>query len=192
MVAVKYKNKVKVKKKWRWWQQCWFDIWYVDSHEYGLLLLKFPETHTQLSTLKKQIMFYWSHGEQNTKLHSLFQTMPQLYKSLLIRAIRDQCRRVVTFFWWSTKCHRETVQMGKPKMKLIQEMETWWNCMFFHASKIIRRTWNGANLTSLNTNIMLLDNGQFEVISQCLHALSSFNHTSEQVIQWNFGEKTKQ
>lgn len=137
-------------------------------------------------------MFYWSHGEQNTKLHSLFQTMPQLYKSLLIRAIRDQCRRVVTFFWSNTKCHRETVQMGKPKMKLIQEMETWWNCTFFHASKIIRRTWNGANLTSLNTNIMLLDNGQFEVISQCLHALSSFNHTSEQVIQWNFGEKTKQ
>ncbi len=66
-----------------------------------------------------------------------------------ISAIRDQCRRVGNLFWSNTKRHRETVQMGKPKMKLIQEIETWWNGTVCHASKIIRRTWNF--FTSLNS-----------------------------------------
>lgn len=36
----------------------------------------------------------------------------------------------------------------------------------------------GAVLTSLNTNITLLNSGRFEAISQCLQALSAFNHAT--------------
>lgn len=69
--------------------------------------------------------------------------------------------------------------MGRPKKKLIQEVETRWNSTFFMLQRIYEeREAVGAALTSLNTNVTPLNSGQFEVIAQCLQALSAFNHAT--------------
>ncbi len=131
----------------------WY-VWYVDVDEYGLLLLKFSEAHTaeHIKEAKTVLLESWGTKDKVTFLTPDHASIVQIFvvlQTAKISAIRDQCRRVVNFFWSNTKRHRETVQMGKPKMKLIQEIETWWNGTVCHASKIIRRTWNF--FTSLNS-----------------------------------------
>lgn len=178
-------------KKWRWWQQCQFDIWYVDVHEYGLLLLKFPETHTaeHIKEAKTVLLESWGTKDKVTFLIPDHASIVQIFvvlRTAKISAIRDQCRKVVNLFWSNTKCHRETVQMGKPKMKLIQEIETWWNGTVCHASKIIRRTWNGAfNFFEQQRNAL----GQWTVwshlaVSLCPFIFQSHLWTSEPMEFW--------
>lgn len=76
--------------------------------------------------------------------------------------------------------------MGRPKKKLIQEVEKRRTALFFVMLQRVYEECEAA-LTSLNTNITPLNSVQFEAISYCLQALSAFNHaivglSAEQVV----------
>lgn len=67
-------------------------------------------------------------------------------------------------------------QMGRPTLKLLQEVETRWNSTYHMLQRLVDlREPVGAALASLNTDITTLTSAEFTTISGCLSLLSGFN-----------------
>ncbi|KAK1882424.1 Glutamate receptor 4 [Dissostichus eleginoides] len=67
-------------------------------------------------------------------------------------------------------------QLGRPTLKLLQEVETRWNSTYHMLQRLVDlREPVGAALASLNTEITTLTSAEFTTISGCLSLLSGFN-----------------
>ncbi|XP_033990656.1 zinc finger BED domain-containing protein 4-like [Trematomus bernacchii] len=94
--------------------------------------------------------------------------------------IRAKSRKLVGFFRSSTLAKEKLVsvqrQMGRPTLKLLQEVETRWNSTYHMLQRLVDlREPVGAALASLNTDITTLTSAEFTTISGCLSLLSGFN-----------------
>lgn len=70
-------------------------------------------------------------------------------------------------------------QMGKPKMKLIQETETRWNSTYSMFQRLLeQREAVAAALASLNSTLAPLNSVDSEAVSECLQLLAVFNETT--------------
>ncbi|KAK1907018.1 putative AC9 transposase [Dissostichus eleginoides] len=89
-------------------------------------------------------------------------------------------RQLVGYFRTSTLAKEKLVlvqkQLGRPTLKLLQEVETHWNSTFHMLQCLVDlREPVGAALASLNTEITTLTSAEFTTISGCLSLQSSFN-----------------
>ncbi|KAJ4922012.1 hypothetical protein JOQ06_004031 [Pogonophryne albipinna] len=94
--------------------------------------------------------------------------------------IRAKSRKLVGYFRSSTLAKENLVsvqrQLGRPTLKLLQEVETRWNSTYHMLQHLVDlREPVGAALASLNTEITTLTSAEFNTISGCLSLLSGFN-----------------
>ncbi|KAJ4922015.1 hypothetical protein JOQ06_004034 [Pogonophryne albipinna] len=94
--------------------------------------------------------------------------------------IRAKARKLVGYFRSSTLAKENLVsvqrQLGRPTLKLLQEVETHWNSTYHMLQHLVDlREPVGAALASLNTEITTLTSAEFTTISGCLSLLSGFN-----------------
>ncbi|XP_034062087.1 zinc finger BED domain-containing protein 4-like [Gymnodraco acuticeps] len=94
--------------------------------------------------------------------------------------IRAKARKLVGYFRSSTLAKEKLVsvqrQLGRPTLKLLQEVETRWNSTYHMLQRLVDlRKPVGAALASLNTEITTLTSAEFTTISGCLSLLSGFN-----------------
>ncbi|KAJ4936575.1 hypothetical protein JOQ06_001164 [Pogonophryne albipinna] len=87
---------------------------------------------------------------------------------------------MVGYFRSSTLAKEKLVsvqrQLGRPTLKLLQEVETRWNSTYHMLQRLVDlREPVGAALASLNTEITTLTSAEFTTISGCLSLLSGFN-----------------
>ncbi|KAL7881157.1 hypothetical protein AOLI_G00080050 [Acnodon oligacanthus] len=93
-----------------------------------------------------------------------------------LEEIRTRARRPVGYFKSSTTAKEKLCevqeQMGKPKHKLIREVDTRWNSTF----SVLQRLYEpqqplAASLPSLNTDLMVFSSEEFEPINPCVQVL---------------------
>ncbi|KAJ4936803.1 hypothetical protein JOQ06_001389 [Pogonophryne albipinna] len=92
--------------------------------------------------------------------------------------IRAKARKLVGYFRSSTLAKLVSVQrqLGRPTLKLMQEVETRWNSTYHMLQCLVDlREPVCAALASLNTEITTLTSAEFTTISGCLSLLSGFN-----------------
>ncbi|KAJ4927019.1 hypothetical protein JOQ06_014759 [Pogonophryne albipinna] len=94
--------------------------------------------------------------------------------------IRAKARKLVGYFRSSTLAKEKLVsvqrQLGRPTLKLLQEVETRWNSTYHMLQRLVDlREPVGAALASLNTEITTLTSAEFTTISGCLSLLSGLN-----------------
>ncbi|KAK1878227.1 Zinc finger BED domain containing protein 1 [Dissostichus eleginoides] len=117
---------------------------------------QFPQTHTaeNLARVKASLMEEWG--------------------------ITDKARKLVGYFRSSTLAKEKLVsvqrQLGRPTLKLLQEVETRWNSTYHMLQRLVDlREPVGAALASLNTEITTLTSAEFTTISGCLSLLSGLD-----------------
>lgn len=70
-------------------------------------------------------------------------------------------------------------QMGRPKLKLLQEVETRWNSTFHMLQRLVElREPVGAALASLQTDIPGVTSDEYNNVTACLSILSPFNEAT--------------
>ena len=75
-------------------------------------------------------------------------------------------------------------QLGKPQLKLIQEVETRWNSTFNMLQRLFeQREPVGAALGSLTTDISPRSSEDYGIISKCLVVLGPFNDATTELSQ---------
>ncbi|XP_037637100.1 zinc finger BED domain-containing protein 4-like [Sebastes umbrosus] len=94
--------------------------------------------------------------------------------------IRAKARKLVGYFRSSTTAKEKLAQvqqdMGRPKLKLLQEVDTRWNSTFHMLHRLVElREPVGAALAGLQTDIPSLTSEEYNTVSGCLSLLSSFN-----------------
>ncbi|KAK7925269.1 hypothetical protein WMY93_007579 [Mugilogobius chulae] len=97
--------------------------------------------------------------------------------------IRDKSRKIVGHFKSSTtakeRLSQVQVQMGRPVLKLIQEVETRWNSTFLMFQRLFdEREPVGAALAGLKTDISPLCSQHFNIIADSLKILAPFNEAT--------------
>ncbi|XP_030584252.1 zinc finger BED domain-containing protein 1-like [Archocentrus centrarchus] len=102
--------------------------------------------------------------------------------------IRSRVRRTVAYFKSSTtakECLQQVqVQMGRPVMKLMQEVETWWNSTFEMLQQIYdQREAVAAALATLSTDLAPLTANEYEAMAQCIKMLSPFQAAAVELSQ---------
>ncbi|KAK0153212.1 Zinc finger BED domain-containing protein 4 [Merluccius polli] len=145
----------------------------------------FPDKHTavNLATVKTSLMEEWGIGAKVTCLvtdgaanmlvtlrlrHAICvaHTLNLIVKKCLdltpvLSSIRTKARRLVGYFRSSTSAKEKLAviqeQMGKPTLKLIQEVETRWNSTFQMLQRLVdQREPVGAALSGLDSDIPVL------------------------------------
>ncbi|XP_076853561.1 E3 SUMO-protein ligase ZBED1-like [Brachyhypopomus gauderio] len=101
----------------------------------------------------------------------------------VLSTIRTKARKLVGYFRSSTTAKEklDLVQehMGKPKKKLIQEVETRWNSTFQMLERVAElREPVGAALAGLQTDIAALTSDDYNNICACLSILSPFHEAT--------------
>ena len=75
-------------------------------------------------------------------------------------------------------------QLGRPQLKLIQEVETRWNSTYTMLQWLFeQREPVGASLASLTTDIPPLSSEEYRIISECLIVLGPFNNATTELSQ---------
>nr|XP_033962438.1 zinc finger BED domain-containing protein 4-like [Pseudochaenichthys georgianus] len=97
--------------------------------------------------------------------------------------IRAKARTLVGYFRSSTLAKEKLVsvqrQLGRPTLKLLQEVETRWNSTYHMLQRLVDlREPVGAALASLNTDITTRTSAECTTISGCLSLLSGFNEAT--------------
>ncbi len=70
-------------------------------------------------------------------------------------------------------------QMGRPDLKLIQEVDTRWNSTYHMLQRIYDlRESVGAALAGLRTDIVPLSSENYEIMAECLKVLSPFHEAT--------------
>ncbi|KAI4799493.1 hypothetical protein KUCAC02_016869, partial [Chaenocephalus aceratus] len=70
-------------------------------------------------------------------------------------------------------------QLGRPTLKLLQEVETRWSSTYHMLPRLVDlREPGGAALACLNTDITTLTSAEFTTIRGCLSLLSGFNEAT--------------
>ncbi|KAL7840048.1 hypothetical protein AOLI_G00253710, partial [Acnodon oligacanthus] len=93
-----------------------------------------------------------------------------------LEEIRTRARRPAGYFKSSTTAKEKLCevqeQMGKPKHKLIREVDTRWNSTFSVLQRLYEpRQPLAASLPSLNTDLMVFSSEEFETINPCVQVL---------------------
>ncbi|KAK0137855.1 Zinc finger BED domain-containing protein 1 [Merluccius polli] len=101
----------------------------------------------------------------------------------VLSAIRTKARRLVGYFRSSTTAKKTLAlireQMGKPKLKLIQEVETRWNSTFQMLQRLVeQREPVGAALGGLVSDIPALTSEEYTNVTGCLSILSPFHEAT--------------
>nr|XP_033491419.1 zinc finger BED domain-containing protein 4-like [Epinephelus lanceolatus] len=94
--------------------------------------------------------------------------------------IRAKLRKMVGYFRSSTTAKERLTQvqeqMGRPKLKLTQEVETRWNSTYHMLQRVFElREPVGAALANLSTDITPLSSEEYGIIAGCLRVLAPFN-----------------
>lgn len=80
-------------------------------------------------------------------------------------------------------------QLGKPQLKLIQEVETRWNSSYNILQRLFQQIEPvGAALGSLTIDISPISSEEYGIISECLIVLEPFNNATTELSQ---GKKKK-
>jgi len=100
-----------------------------------------------------------------------------------LAAIRSKARRIVTLFRSSCTAKDRLAdvqrQMGRPQLKLIQEVETRWNSTFSMFQRLHdQREPVGAALSSLRTEVTAMSSAENDTICQSFSILAPFNHAT--------------
>ncbi|KAK0147692.1 Zinc finger BED domain-containing protein 1 [Merluccius polli] len=98
---------------------------------------------------------------------------PQLHE------IRLKARKIIGLFRSSCKAREKLLEMqtimGRPALKLIQDVETRWNSTYDMLQRLHHeKDTVAASLSQLNTDHTPLNNFEYEVISECLALLRPF------------------
>lgn len=93
--------------------------------------------------------------------------------------LRTRARRMVTLFRSSTTAKERLtsmqVQMNRPVLKVIQEVDTRWNSTFLMLQRLYdERQTVGAALASLRTDVHPLSSEDYDIIEACLKVLYPF------------------
>ncbi|KAJ4924097.1 hypothetical protein JOQ06_000337 [Pogonophryne albipinna] len=133
---------------------------------------QFPQTHTaeNLARVKASLMEEWGITDK-------FDVTPVLCD------IQAKARKLGGYFRSSILAKEKLVsvqkQLGRPTLKLLQEVETRWNSTYHMLQRLVDlREPVGAALASLNTEITTLTSAEFTTISGCLSLLSAFNEAT--------------
>lgn len=75
-------------------------------------------------------------------------------------------------------------QLGKPQLKLIQEVETRWNSSYNILQRLFQQIEPvGAALASLTIDISPISSEEYGIISECLIVLGPFNNATTELSQ---------
>ncbi|KAK0156243.1 Zinc finger BED domain-containing protein 1 [Merluccius polli] len=101
----------------------------------------------------------------------------------VLSSIRTKARRLVGYFRSSTSAKEKLAviqeQMGKPTLKLIQEVETRWNSTFQMLQRLVdQREPVGAALSGLDSDIPVLTSEEYANITGCLSILAPFHEAT--------------
>ncbi|XP_058613457.1 zinc finger BED domain-containing protein 4-like [Onychostoma macrolepis] len=102
-----------------------------------------------------------------------------LDQTALINEIRQKARKIVGLFRSSCKAKDKLVEMqgliGRPTLKLIQEVETRWNSTFDMLQHLYeQREPVAAAISSLNSDTALLTSSEYDIIQESLSLLQPF------------------
>ncbi|KAJ8332760.1 hypothetical protein SKAU_G00416560 [Synaphobranchus kaupii] len=97
--------------------------------------------------------------------------------------MRTKSRKIVAYFRTSTTAKERLTQVqeriGRPSLKMIQEVDTRWNSTFHMLDRLYQqREPVGAALASLNTDLTPLTSQEYEAIGECLRVLSPFQQAT--------------
>ncbi|KAG9261818.1 zinc finger BED domain-containing protein 4-like [Astyanax mexicanus] len=100
--------------------------------------------------------------------------------------IRSKARKIAGYFRSSTTAKERLFQMqgqmGRPTLKLIQEVETRWNSTFAMLQRMYQqREPVGAALVTLKTDLTPLTSEEYHTINECLGVLSTFNEATTEL-----------
>ncbi|KAL2087596.1 hypothetical protein ACEWY4_016424 [Coilia grayii] len=100
-----------------------------------------------------------------------------------LQELRNRARKVVNLFRCSTTAKERLVQiqvqLGRPTLKLIKEVETRWNSTFLMFERMYgEREPLSAAMSSLQTDVTPLTSAEFAVVEECLGVLSPFNEAT--------------
>lgn len=98
----------------------------------------------------------------------------------MLSDIRAKARKLIGYFRSSTTAKEKLAQvlqdMGRPKLKLLQEVETHWNSTDHMLHRLVElREPVGAALAGLHTGIPSLTSDEYNTVGGCLSLPSSFN-----------------
>ncbi|XP_073670235.1 E3 SUMO-protein ligase ZBED1-like [Paramisgurnus dabryanus] len=153
---------------------------FIDANDQlGTILLgvqHFPNTHTaeNLAISHTMVMEEWGIKD---KVRKSFDDVPDLNQ------LRTKCRKLVTYFRTSTtgkeRLAQVQVQMGRPTLKMIIEVDTRWNSTYSMLERMYDlREPVGAALASLRTDVSPPSSLEYDTIKDALEILAPFHQAT--------------
>lgn len=103
-------------------------------------------------------------------------------KYLLVYYVTDFdyfCNHILVLLSVKERLVQIQVQLGRPTLKLIKEVETRWNSTFLMFGRIYgEHEPISAAISSLQTDVTPLTSAKFTVVEECLSVLSPFNEAT--------------
>ncbi|XP_039616000.1 E3 SUMO-protein ligase ZBED1-like [Polypterus senegalus] len=103
-----------------------------------------------------------------------------------LQVIRQKARKIVSLFRSSCNAKEKLSEMqqlmGRPVQKVVQEVDTRWNSTYDMLQRLYdQREAVGAALSNLNTEVVPLTSGEYDIISECLTLLLPLKHATAEM-----------